>query len=239
MARYRYTALKEDKFNREIRILEVLPPSSDAEKEVIRCTLTHRPLARRREDSRKAMLAESAHGQHDGAAPDPLDYEAVSWTWGQSNDFTSIQIWQADAWVTHPVRPNLLKALVHLRYANKARTLWIDAVCIDQENEKEKDLQVAMMADIYSTATNVCIWLGTHEHESELALRFIKDRARDLGAFESMTKDESAKEEWKALAALMNRPWFSRRWVRILHLTLHRCIATLVPIFLIRLPNIR
>ncbi|KAB5582344.1 heterokaryon incompatibility protein-domain-containing protein [Coniochaeta sp. 2T2.1] len=45
--------------------------------------------------------------------------------------------------------------------------IWADAVCIDQENEAEKEVQVAMMDEIYSRAMAVVIWLGADESDLE------------------------------------------------------------------------
>lgn len=86
-------------------------------------------------------------------------------------------------------------------------------MCIDQEDAHEKDLQVAMMADIYSNAQSVCIWLGEHAEKSEAALKFISEKVSDIGEFENITNDPVFADEWRALGALMIRPWFSRRWV--------------------------
>lgn len=38
--------------------------------------------------------------------------------------------------------------------------LWIDAVCIDQTDHREKSRQVAQMGDIYRDAERVLVWLG-------------------------------------------------------------------------------
>jgi hypothetical protein len=70
-----------------------------------------------------------------------------------------------------------------------------------------------MMADIYSLATNVCIWLGEQAADSQLALDFIQNQFAKLGTFDEIVREEGYKPHWKALAALMSRPWFSRRWV--------------------------
>lgn len=143
---------------------------------------------------------------------EPLEYDAISWYWGGDEELTSIVVVGDDGEDKMlSVRPNLVETLKGLR-SHGFKRFWIDALCINQSDTHERDLQVQHMFEIYSYAQNVCIWLGHHENHSELALKFIKERVCDLGAFEKITRDESAKEEWKALAALMNRPWFSRRW---------------------------
>jgi hypothetical protein len=51
---------------------------------------------------------------------------------------------------------NALKA--HL--LDEPRLLWVDAICIDQNNELERSHQVGYMREIYKRAINVTVWLG-------------------------------------------------------------------------------
>ncbi|KAM7203888.1 Heterokaryon incompatibility protein (HET) domain containing protein [Rhypophila sp. PSN 637] len=55
---------------------------------------------------------------------------------------------------------NLAAALVHLRRKHKRVTIWADALCINQQDDEEKNWQVGLMTQIYSTATHVHAWLG-------------------------------------------------------------------------------
>lgn len=70
---------------------------------------------------------------------------------------------------------NLIVALRHLRYPDRTRALWIDALCINQKDEREKSLQVGMMGSIYRHAGRVLIWLGPARDQSNLAFRYIND----------------------------------------------------------------
>lgn len=56
--------------------------------------------------------------------------------------------------------PNLYDALLQLRESRPAK-YWIDAICIDQSNTKERTHQVRMMDQIYADAESVIVWLGT------------------------------------------------------------------------------
>lgn len=58
------------------------------------------------------------------------------------------------------VTPNLELALRHLRRRSQRRTLWIDALCINQEDEDEKMAQIQRMGVIYASAAAVVVWLG-------------------------------------------------------------------------------
>lgn len=140
-----------------------------------------------------------------------VEYEALSWTWGEERDFDYILIsGQPDR--QFPVKPNLKVALEHLRHDTKPRNLWVDFVCIDQGNTVERASQVRLMFFIYSKAFNVCIWLGTEKDRSHEAVEFVKNEVNDLRKWAVYTKEPS-KEKWAALAALMDRKWFTRRWV--------------------------
>lgn len=70
-----------------------------------------------------------------------------------------------------------------------------------------------MMDIIYGNAERVCIWLGEANESSRMALRFIKHEVSHLQSFDSLCESKDASKKWVALLDLMQRPWFSRRWV--------------------------
>ena len=70
---------------------------------------------------------------------------------------------------------NLYSALQHLRHSFESRTLWIDAVCIDQNNLYERGRQVRIMAQIYAKSSSVLAWLGESDEDSDAALNAIED----------------------------------------------------------------
>lgn len=84
-------------------------------------------------------------------------YEALSYEWGDAKN-TSLSIILGG--VDFPVRENLWYALRHLRLEDETRILWIDAMCINQTNKKERNHQVQQMGRIYSRAHNVVAWVG-------------------------------------------------------------------------------
>jgi len=139
-------------------------------------------------------------------------YEAISWTWGTDEETSFIEL---DAHKRMFIKPNLERALKHLRRHHEKRVLWIDAICIDQSNPEERNAQVKMMSKIYSNAVNVCVWLGDKDKDgkSDKAINFITNKISDLGAFDEHINDKKYNEEWDALGRLMTRPWFSRRWI--------------------------
>lgn len=110
------------------------------------------------------------------------------------------------------VKPNLYAALKHLRNATRSIALWVDALCINQSDEVEKQVQVIKMAQVYRKAESVCIWLGQGDYKSQRAMEFIP-KVIELQHDDDLLTEENLKE-WKNLYELMTTmSWFSRRWV--------------------------
>ena len=95
----------------------------------------------------------------------PSPYEALSYMWGDLTATTTIVINQHRITITK----SLEAALRHLRKADEIRTLWVDALCIDQENVEERNVQVPQMWRIFSKAHGVISWLGESDEDSEAA----------------------------------------------------------------------
>jgi hypothetical protein len=140
-------------------------------------------------------------------------YEALSYTWGTAGHTGSIRVWSGSGeFEKIEIQANLEAALRQLRRPDRARTLWTDAICIDQHNLEEKNHQVPKMATIYNDAAEVCVWLGEGATSTEKALSFV-NRILDLDSFDRLVADPQSVKDWHALWELMNSPWFSRRWV--------------------------
>ncbi|KAM7183351.1 Heterokaryon incompatibility protein (HET) domain containing protein [Naviculisporaceae sp. PSN 640] len=92
-------------------------------------------------------------------------YEAISYCWGDEKVTTPIIIDEREV----PVTVNLNDALKRLRKRDQGRTVWADAICINQEDTVERQHQVEMMRDIYSHATTVHVFMG-ESSASKLAL---------------------------------------------------------------------
>lgn len=106
-------------------------------------------------------------------------YDAISYTWGNEIDVSPLLV---DGKL-FSARRNLVKALSALRYATVARVVWVDAICINQNDIVERKHQVLQMNDIYSRAQSVVIWLGEPTATSDLGMemvRTISARCREL-----------------------------------------------------------
>ena len=65
--------------------------------------------------------------------------------------------------------------MLKLRKAEEVVNLWIDSICINQTDIPEKNIQVAMMGEIYNKADQVVIWLGEWTPAMYDAVEFLKD----------------------------------------------------------------
>jgi hypothetical protein len=123
---------------RSIRVLALLP--SPEFKSALVATLTEVNLG-------------SVSSDQDG-------YEALSYVWGSRSGTKPIRCDGKLLLVT----PNCESALRHLRLSSKPRKLWVDAICIDQENgessAEERNAQVALMGEIYKKAIRTLCWFG-------------------------------------------------------------------------------
>jgi hypothetical protein len=131
-------------------------------------------------------------------------YEALSYTWGDPKDICSTPI----GFGGYPriISANLEAALRILRFRDKPRVLWIDALCINQSDTHEKGMQIALMGSIFEQAQNVIIWLGPRSEDSDVAMSTISSiRGVNFG--------DLTDSAWDALENLFSRPWFSRIWV--------------------------
>lgn len=97
-------------------------------------------------------------------------YEALSYFWGDPAITLTISLHQQPFNVT----TNLECALRHLRQVDAVRTLWIDALCINQLDLRERAAQVAIMGDIYQCALRTVMWLGPGSTLSPVTLRLVR-----------------------------------------------------------------
>jgi hypothetical protein len=98
-----------------------------------------------------------------------IGYEALSYVWGDENDRFPIKVEGCSVSITK----NLYSALKYLRLENQIRILWIDALCINQSDIREREQQVAFMGLIYSRASLVVVWLGEAWFGSDLAMDLV------------------------------------------------------------------
>lgn len=79
-----------------------------------------------------------------------------------------------------PITRNLDSAFRHLRSEVKTRALWVDALCINQTDDKEKAVHVFKMGTVFETADSVIAWLGPEEDDSNRAVALLKALVRKV-----------------------------------------------------------
>lgn len=104
-----------------------------------------------------------------------------------------------------------MMALSMLRDATQARIIWVDAICINQADVKERNHQVHIMKRIYSQAASVVVWLGPASKPSQSAIKLIIDRNR-LGPRETSLLDYK-EDALKGLSDIFLRNWWKRIWI--------------------------
>jgi len=196
---YRYQPLSSG----NIRLLRLLPHGGDSAAP-IRCHLIQYPLE------------EHCGGNH--------LYEALSYVWGDPAERFFICILSESEACDFEVSANLHAALLRLRDRYFERILWIDAICINQSDDKEKEHQIQSMAKIYGLANRVIVWLGEAEDDSDEMLAYIRSLAEKeetelkyhdsrRGAVNELPGDQWLDKIKKALTTLIQKPWFKRIWV--------------------------
>jgi hypothetical protein len=84
------------------------------------------------------------------------------------------------------VRRNLWEALNRLQFDSEEIPIWIDAICINQENTKERNEQVNKMKTIYERADRVIVWLGPAEADSKLAFQLVQGLYNERNSVEKV-----------------------------------------------------
>jgi hypothetical protein len=126
-------------------------------------------------------------------------YEAISYVWGDEINPASIKC--HDFGYSLPITQNLAAALFRFRLADQQRMIWVDAICINQEDITERGHQVRLMGKVYGKASGVLVWLGEEDENTELVSTCLHSSFIELTDAETL-----------ALKLFFERPWFHRAW---------------------------
>ncbi|MCJ1433234.1 hypothetical protein MMC27_002593 [Xylographa pallens] len=151
-------------------------------------------------------------------------YQALSYTWGSdekprylhTNDMSYI-----------PITENLFTALCHLTERTKSRIVWVDAICIDQDSDTERNHQVRFMSLIFRRAERVIVWLGisrdsmlygygnsnTLESGTKSYDDEIKGKSREPVQEILIVREHLFSQDQEQWRQLLHSPWFERAWV--------------------------
>jgi hypothetical protein len=150
-------------------------------------------------------------------------YEALSYAWGSPGAKTYILVNNC----RFLVGQNLCDALYYLRGQARAMPIWVDAICINQDDIPERNRQLRIMHHIYSRAITVVVWLGGsysayHQTVAELLARQTHGTSTtttyeplsDLDTQEDIsTAGKDDKVESDMVKKLYNDEYWKRVWI--------------------------
>ncbi|CVL08530.1 related to het-6-heterokaryon incompatibility protein [Fusarium proliferatum] len=162
---------------------------------------------------------------------------ALSYVWGARENPATILLNDEPFSITR----NLYNALYQYRrhgfqgYDTEKAMLWVDAICINQNDQVEKSIQVPRMSEIYGQCERVLAWLGPVDSDEESNVGRLAEKLKDFqSTADSMSQDlteddriteymESGRSDEtaaidvesvrKALRSIGHRPWFRRIWI--------------------------
>lgn len=149
------------------------------------------------------------------------DFAALSYTWGNPKVTQPITVNNCETQIT----TNLFDALKALRTTCRFEDsfrLWVDALCINQEDNEERGKQVGLMKRFYTTASSVICYLGPEAEESSKAIDLVYNLASYHGKAKEceslrdrlvQTHGSHERGSWLALNMLTLRPYWERLWI--------------------------
>ncbi|KAH7333256.1 heterokaryon incompatibility protein-domain-containing protein [Rhexocercosporidium sp. MPI-PUGE-AT-0058] len=155
---------------------------------------------------------------------EPGSYYALSYCWGDLRSKKKILINNTIVEVGH----NLEAALQQLRSRGYIR-IWIDALCINQNDDEERGLQIRNMRQIYSQALSVILWLGDDPDNTANAIKYLFENERymwfpgrrytavGMTSNARLSATETEKEwdvqRWRLFQGFFELPYWRRAWV--------------------------
>lgn len=188
-----YEYFRLDPAHREIRLLKISMPNSNSRP---RIALVSFPMC---------------------SAP---PYEAISYTWAGQGITHYIKL-NDDRWLA--VTKNVWTIIHEVATPLMERHVWIDALCINQSDSKEKATQVEMMGDIYSNAARVIAWLGNEDVTPSEATRMfslLQKMRYDMHSDTYSSGFDYGRQEFRVLrdgleplGKFLTNPYWSRTWI--------------------------
>ncbi|KAE9376863.1 HET-domain-containing protein, partial [Stipitochalara longipes BDJ] len=141
----------------------------------------------------------------------PPEYVALSYCWGDQSITTEITINGVSVQVT----ANLESALRHLFCHYKC--LWVDAICINQQDKTERSQQLLWMGSIYRRSEKVAAWVGQEVNDSGLAVDFMQNfqsyQPNGRERAEQPVEVNLPPTTHSAFLRLLNQPYWRRVWI--------------------------
>ncbi|KAJ5030042.1 heterokaryon incompatibility protein-domain-containing protein [Bipolaris maydis] len=148
------------------------------------------------------------------------DFAALSYVWGDQKNKQTIVLNGHEISVTANLEAALRMFQSGCEFNDKFK-LWVDALCINQDDLEERSAQIKMMRDIYGSAWSVISWLGEESSSSSAAIQLVRDLA-EIKASGSIVEFATQLDtdpsfyggtHWIGLQDLMDRPYWFRLWI--------------------------
>lgn len=137
-----------------------------------------------------------------------VEYEAISHYWGPPCDLETIYVEGKCV----KIRKTLYCLLNALCRIGQARLIWLDVICINQNNNAERSWQVSMMGDIYKYARRVKAWVGNADADTDYALDYVRFQSKDA-AFNSNVPQTIRDKLRSSFSFLVSRSYWKRLWI--------------------------
>ncbi|KAI4199774.1 MAG: hypothetical protein LQ350_004401 [Teloschistes chrysophthalmus] len=156
-------------------------------------------------------------------------YKAISYCWGNPTKTHRVLFSNGQSLHVTGSAADILTN-VFPRYPDDA--FWIDQLCINQDDNKERSSQVLLMGEIYSSTKQVIAWLGLGDAKSDKAVDFVEMLFKEIQDMKRQGKQSTLaplmasaprlrtflpemqrERKWDALSLLLRNTWFERVWV--------------------------
>lgn len=166
----------------------------------------------------------------------PPRYYAVSHCWGAPAEDGLLKIGNHKMAVSRELASGIMRLkrlIADYKIDAPAEYIWVDKICINQGDLRERESQVQLMARVFSQSIRTLIWLGSDLEHCSVAWPFVDDiyavfqRENPLATSLvdislRLYSDENHKASglppwdddiWLQLKTLLELPWFTRIWV--------------------------
>lgn len=210
----------------EIRVLEIRP---GVDREPIRCALHHCSVefdgSHSDPDASGLITHHSAQFATSITSADPIWYTALSYRWGDPTvKGAPVEVLGDDKGHQVQVTKSLEEILFHVRSRDYSVVMWIDQICINQEDNEDKARQIPLMSKIYGRALNTLVWLTPSPaspvgvdpfalfNDLALKLQFIEDTISPAD-FTRIGLPGPDSESWAQVWYVLSQEYFQRLWI--------------------------
>ncbi|KAL2687588.1 hypothetical protein Neosp_005149 [[Neocosmospora] mangrovei] len=216
------------------------PPNSSKTATFKHKPLTHarqiRLLYRTSEDSSNVAAEEQAYTLEHVNLDDDPPFIAISYAWGSDELTDKITVNDSEARVTNSLYHAVKGVFSHSQdvcphFPGKRMALWVDGLCINQSDDKEKNAQVSIMSEIYRNAIMVTLYAAKEGIVSDGALQLARKcwewvyshidddrtewaaRLADPKSWVELGFPPEGHESYAALRHMFSLPWSRRAWI--------------------------